>query len=360
MDSSHRLERLRARMAELKLEAVLVTQAENRRYISGFTGSACTLLVTGGQAFIITDSRYFEQAGRQSPDFTLIKQRKTFKDALKQAVRASGAKSVAFESRDVSVGLYQDMREALALRGNKTLAELVPGSGIVEPLRLTKDDGEIEAIARAAQITDAALAGAMRTLAPGMTEAQAAWEIERRMREMGAQDVAFDLIVASGPNGALPHHRPGERALQDGEPIVIDIGARVDGYCSDLTRTICLGKPSARFRKVYGIVLEAQLAALASVRAGATDKDVDAIARAIISKAGFGRKFQHGLGHGVGLAIHEGPRLSPLLQEPKPLQPGMIVTIEPGIYLPGWGGVRIEDLVVVTEDGARILSASPK
>jgi Xaa-Pro aminopeptidase len=358
--STHRLERLRARLADLGLEAVLITQAENRRYVSGFTGSTGTLLISATQALFITDFRYYEQVGRQSPEFTLVKQSKTFKDALRQAVRQLGAKSIAFESRDVSVGLYEDMREALAGRGDTLIADMLPAADIVEPLRAIKDEGEIAAIAGAAQLADAALAGALAVFAAGMTELEAAWEIERRMRDLGAQGVGFELIVASGPNSALPHHRPGDRPLQTGEPIVIDIGARVDGYVSDLTRTICLGKATAKFKRIYDIVLQAQQAALAAIKAGPDGKTVDAVARDIITRAGFGKKFGHGLGHGVGLHVHEQPRLSPMVKEPKPLVAGNVVTVEPGIYLPGWGGVRIEDLVVVTEAGIRNLSGSPK
>jgi len=360
MNSTH-LERLRARMADLNLEAILVTQPENRRWVSGFTGSAGTLLVTADQALFITDFRYFEQVARQCPGFTLVKQTKTFKDALRQAVRSAGAKKIAFESRDVTVGLYEDMREALRGHGDRLVAELLPTSDVVEPLRAVKDEAEIQAIARAAEITDAAFAQALPAITAGMTEIQAAWEIERRMREMGAQNVGFELIVASGPNSALPHARPSARVIQEGEPIVFDLGAMVNGYRSDMTRTICLGKPTTKFRKVYGVVLEAQQAALAAIRAaGPTGKDIDAIARNVITAAGYGSKFGHGLGHGVGLAIHEGPRLSPLLTDPKPLEEGNVVTVEPGIYLPGWGGVRIEDLVVVTRDGVRNLTKSPK
>jgi len=347
-------------MAELSVEAVLVTQAENRRYLSGYTGSAGTLLVTSSQALLITDFRYYEQVSQQAPAFTLVKQNKTFKQALRQAVQAAGAKTIAFESRDVSVGLYQDMRDALAGRGERLIVELVPASDLVEPLRVVKDEDEIAAIARAARIADAALAAALPHFAAGMSEIEAAWQIERRMRELGAQGVGFELIVASGPNSALPHARPSSRPLQEGEPIVIDIGARVDGYVSDMTRTICLGKPGARFRKIYDIVLRAQLGALAGIKAGLDGKAADALARDVITQAGFGKKFGHGLGHGVGLQVHEQPRLSHLLTEPKPLQAGNVVTVEPGIYLPGWGGVRIEDLVVVTDAGVRNLTGSPK
>jgi Xaa-Pro aminopeptidase len=193
-----------------------------------------------------------------------------------------------------------------------------------------------------------------------MTEQQAAWEIERRMRELGAAGVAFELIVASGPNSALPHARPSARLLQKSEPIVIDIGARIDGYCSDMTRTICLGEQTAKYREIYGIVLKAQLAALAAIKAGENGKDMDAVARDIITDAGYGPQFGHSLGHGVGLQVHEQPRLSHIMMNPQPLVPGNVVSVEPGIYLPGWGGVRIEDLVAVTATGLRNLVAAPK
>ena len=357
--STH-LQRLRARMAELPVDAMLVTQAENRRYVSGFTGSTGTLLVTGKHALFITDFRYYEQVGQQCPEFTLVKQPRTFKEALREAVQAAQVKNLSFESQDVTVWRYQDMRDALAGEGDKLIAELTPTADVVEPLRAVKDEQEIGAIARAAEITDMALAQALPFFKPGMTERQAAWEIERRMREMGSPAVAFELIVASGPNSALPHARPSDRLLQNGEPIVIDIGASMNGYCSDMTRTICLGEPTAKYREIYGIVLKAQSAALASIKAGQNGKDMDAVARDIISDAGYGPQFGHSLGHGVGLQVHEQPRLSHLLANPQPLVPGNVVSVEPGIYLPGWGGVRIEDLVVVTESGLRNLVSSPK
>lgn len=357
--STH-LVRLRARLAELDVEALLITNAENRRYVSGFTGSAGTLLVSAKHAFFITDFRYYEQVGQQCPEFSLVKQTKTFKEALREAVLAASVKHLCFESQDVTVWRYQDMRDALAGEGDDLIAELVPTADAVEPLRAVKDDAEIASIARAAAITDAALAQALPFIVAGKTERQAAWEIERRMREMGASAVGFELIVAAGPNSALPHARPSERLIQENEPIVIDIGALVDGYCSDMTRTICLGTPSAKFREIYGIVLKAQLAALAAIKAGENGKDIDAVARDIITDAGYGPQFGHSLGHGVGLQVHEQPRLSHLLANPLPLVPGNVVSVEPGIYLPGWGGVRIEDLVLVTETGVRNLVASPK
>jgi len=347
-------------MASLSLEAILISQPENRRYISGFTGSSGWLLITANEEMIITDFRYYEQVTRECEGFTLVQQRKTFGEAFRQAVRRAGVAAVAFESRHVSVGMYQDMQDALARKGRPPIARLTAVADVVEPLRAVKDEDEIAAIARAAEITDAALAQVLPGLAPGMTEKEAAWQIERAMRELGASGTAFDLIVASGPNAALPHARPGERTLRASEPIVVDIGARVDGYASDLTRTVCLGKGTSKFRRIYDLVQRAQEAALRAVQPGRTGKELDSVARDIIREAGYGRRFGHGLGHGVGLAVHEAPTLSFRERESQPLAAGMVVTIEPGVYLPGWGGVRIEDLVVVREDGPQVLSKSPK
>ncbi len=358
--STTRLQLLRGRMASLNVEAILISQPENRRYVSGFTGSSGWLLVTASDALIITDFRYYEQVGRECEGFTLVQQNKTFGEAFRQAVRQAGVGTVAFESRHVTVGMHQDMQDALARKGRKPIAELVAVADVVEPLRAVKDEAEIAAISRAAEITDTALGQALPRFAVGMTEKEAAWQIERAMRELGASGTAFDLIVASGPNAALPHARPSDRPLGTGEPIVIDIGARVDGYASDLTRTICLGKETSKFRRIYGFVRQAQDAALAAVRPGPTGREMDSVAREIIRAAGYGRRFGHGLGHGVGLAVHEAPTLSFREREAQPLAAGMVVTIEPGIYLPGWGGVRIEDLVVVRADGAQVLSKSPK
>ncbi len=364
-----RLSALRQKMAGQKLDAMLVTQAENRRYLSGFTGSAGYLFITATQAHLATDSRYWEQVGQQAADFALakIEASKSSSQLFADLVRTAGANRVGYEAGDVTVATYRDLQKALRpdrARGPKVgrpagpIARLVPTKGLVEGLRAVKDAAELALIEQAVALGDAAFAYGVRRMKPGMTEKQAAWEIERYLREHGAEGVAFELIVAGGPNGAMPHARPSERVIQAGEPIVIDMGCRVDGYNSDLTRTIVLGEPGAKFREVYAIVLKAQLAAEAALRAGPKGKEIDAVARQIIVEAGYGDYFGHGLGHGVGLAVHEEPGLGKLGE--KALQPNMVCTIEPGIYLPGEFGVRIEDMAVVTADGCRVLTTAKK
>jgi Xaa-Pro aminopeptidase len=354
-----RLSALRQKMAGQKLDAMLVTQAENRRYLSGFTGSAGYLFITATQAHLATDSRYWEQVGQQAADFTLAKIEAGKSNQLfAELVRAAGATRVGYEAGDLTVATYRDLQKALRPDRARALARLVPTKGLVEGLRAIKDAAELALIERAVALGDAAFAYGVRRMKPGLTEKQAAWEIERYLREHGAEGVAFELIVASGPNGALPHARPSDRVIQAGEPIVIDMGCRVDGYNSDLTRTIVLGEPGEKFREVYAIVLKAQLAAEEALRAGPKGKEIDAVARQIIVDAGYGEYFGHGLGHGVGLAVHEEPGLGKLGE--KPLQPNMVCTIEPGIYLPGEFGVRIEDMAVVTADGCRVLTKAKK
>jgi Xaa-Pro aminopeptidase len=238
--------------------------------------------------------------------------------------------------------------------------EWAPVRGLVLELRAVKDAEEIDALRQALRLTDEALAAALAQTRPGMTERELAWLIESAMRTSGAPAVAFDIIVASGPNGARPHARPSDAVLPPGQPIVIDMGAKVNGYCGDLTRTVCLGPPADpdRFWQIYNTVLRAVQAAEAAIRPGLTGIEVDAVARGLIAEAGFGDFFGHGLGHGVGLAVHELPRFSRF--SPGPVVAGHVVTVEPGIYVPDWGGVRIEDVVLVTENGVEVLTKAPK
>jgi Xaa-Pro aminopeptidase len=259
---------------------------------------------------------------------------------------------VGFESTHVTVDQHQQWAEAA--EG----FELVPTKGMVEQLRAIKDEGELALIRRAVELSDAAFAHIVQWLRPGVTEKAVAWELEVFMRTHGADDIAFDLIVGFGPNGAMAHAEPSDRPIQEGEPIVLDLGARVDGYCSDLTRTLCLGEPDEMLRRIHATVLEAQEAAEHAMRAGLKGRTVDAIARDLIEAAGYGKHFGHGLGHGVGLAIHESPRAGKTSEDV--LQAGMVITVEPGIYIEGWGGVRIEDLVVVREQGIEALTTAPK
>ena len=345
-----RLKQLVDRLPVLGVDAILVGQPENRRYLSGFTGSASWLIVSGERAVLVTDSRYYEQVGRESPDWELARVTATLPQALGEQL--GGVRRLGFESQHLTVDQLASFSQAAPG------VEWLPLKDTVETLRAVKDEGEVEAIRRAVALTDEALAHALAVLRPGMTERQVAWEIEVYMRTHGAGKVAFDLIVAAGPNGAIPHARPGDRPIQAGEPIVFDLGCMLDGYCSDLTRTVCLGRPPDRVLEVWNIVLDAQQTAEAAMRAGLPGAQADAAARAVIVAAGYGDQFGHGLGHGVGLAVHEKPAAGRLSTDT--LAAGNIVTVEPGIYLPGEFGVRIEDLVLVREDRVDILSAAPK
>jgi Xaa-Pro aminopeptidase len=347
-----RLEKLRTALAQEGVDAILVSQPENRRYLSGFTGSAGWLAISAGRAVLVTDFRYFEQVGREAPDFELVKIQDRFVDLLPELLADLDVKKLGFESQHVTVDELVTWSQAV--EGT----EWQPLKSTVEAIRAIKDEDEINALAQSAHLTDAAFDHLLGVIRPGMTERQAAWEIESFMRTHGASKVAFDLIVGSGPNGALPHAQASDRPIGEGEPVVIDIGCVLDGYCSDMTRTICLGQGQDKYLAVWGIVLKAQEAAEAGIRAGITGVEADALARTVIEDAGYGQYFGHGLGHGVGLVVHEGPRASRLW--PHTIEAGMSLTVEPGIYLPGEFGVRIEDLVIVREEGIEVLSRTAK
>lgn len=355
-----RLDRLRAIMAGRGLPALLVSAPANRRYLSGFTGSSGALLITPERALLITDSRYTLQAAREAPDFAvhaLINPGRPLPAVLKAAAAEQGLTQIGFEAAFVTVAEHRALADALA-----GVAELVPLEGLVEQLRVVKEADELAILRRAIAITDAAFAATLPRLRPEMSEREAAWMLEVALRIGGAEALSFPIIVAAGPNGALPHATPGDEPLGSGRPIVIDMGARVAGYHADLTRTVVLGEADERFWQIYDIVLEAQRRAIAGMRPGIHTHAVDALARDYIGSRGFGEQFGHGLGHGVGLDVHEGPGLRRALPDAPPvaLQPGMVTSVEPGIYLEGWGGVRIEDLVLVTSEGATVLSQAPK
>jgi len=267
---------------------------------------------------------------------------------------------VIFEAAHVSVAEHYGLVKALF----DSPVELESAEGVVEALREVKDAAELATLRRAVAITDAAIGEVIPRLRPEMSERQAAWMLEVAMRERGADGLSFPIIVAAGPNSALPHAQPGDGPLGEGRPIVIDMGALVDGYHADMTRTVCLGQPDAKFQEIYPIVLEAQRCALEGLRPGLRCNAVDALAREHIAAAGYGDSFSHGLGHGVGLEIHEGPslrRAAPGKEQSGPrLQAGNVTSVEPGIYLEGWGGVRIEDLALITEGGCEVLSQAAK
>ena len=347
-----RLAKLRDTLAEHSLDAILVTQPENRRYLSGFTGSAGALLISAERAVLATDFRYFEQVEREAPDFELAKIEGKFSKSVPGLLADVGVRRLGFESQHVTVDQLYDWSQV------PEGVEWVPLKETVERLRAVKDKGEIEALRRSTALTDAAFAHLLQVIGPGMTEREVAWEIEAHMRTHGASKVSFDLIVAAGPNGARPHACPGDHAIQPGEPIVIDIGCVLGGFCSDMTRTICLGQPSPKYLEVWEIVRQAQEAAEAAICAGMSGVEADALARDPIAEAGYGEYFGHGLGHGVGLAVHEDPYAGRFSEST--LQAGMALTVEPGIYLPGEFGVRIEDLVIVRQEGVEVLTSTPR
>lgn len=348
-----RLERLRAVLAQEGVPALLVGSPYNRRYLSGFWGTAGYVLITAERQLLLVDFRYVEQAREQAPGFE-VRRFDRFGETLGQVLGELGLNEVGFEQAHVT---YQQLEGFKAAREEVTWKPVGP---VVEALRAVKEPQELERIQEACRLADAAFERILQVLRPGMTEREVALELEFFMRREGAEATSFDSIVAAGPRGALPHARPTDAVLQEGQFVVLDFGCVLDGYCSDMTRTVVIGKADSRMREIYDLVLRAQEAGIAAVRAGADQVAVDRAARAVIEAAGYGEQFGHGLGHGVGLEVHEDPPRLSHTAPSRPLEAGMVHSVEPGIYLPGWGGVRIEDLVQVTEDGCRILSHASK
>jgi Xaa-Pro dipeptidase len=354
---ARRRDALRGALRDAGLDALLVTDLVNVRYLTGFTGSNAALLVhaaddadTGEDRTVLaTDGRYTTQAASQTPDLPLLVER-----ACGPALLHDAAGAVGFDSAHVTVDAHAELVAAL------TDGELRRAPGLVETLRAVKDAGEIDALRQACAAADAALSGlvAHGGLQAGRTEREVARDLEERMREAGAEGPSFDTIVAAGAHAAIPHHEPTDAPLADGDLLTMDFGALVDGYHSDMTRTTIIGEPADWQRDLHALVAEAAAAGRAALAPGVATRDVDAAARDVITAAGFGEQFVHGLGHGVGLVIHEAPAVSATATAT--LEAGMTVTVEPGIYLAGRGGVRIEDTLVVTEDGAVPLTLSPR
>ena len=356
LNTINRLQNLRQRLAEKELDGILVSQPENRYYLSGFDGSTGYLLITAKDAILATDFRYIEQAKTQAPDYEVFRITNDVAAWFPELIAGLNLKQLGFEGEHVTFALYRRLTEIL----NKAQSQfkLISMNGLVESLRAIKEPEEVELITKAVEISDSAVEHIRDIIHVGMSEKEVAWEIEKFMREKGSQSLPFDVIVASGPNAALPHAEPSPRAIQSGEAIIIDIGAKVNGYCSDLTRTVCLGAPDNTFNKIYDTVLGTQLTAMATIKGGMTGEEADSLARVVIEEAGYGEAFGHGLGHGIGLASHESPRLGPNSSEN--LVDGMVFTIEPGIYLTGWGGVRIEDVVIMENGRIRVITKARK
>jgi Xaa-Pro aminopeptidase len=360
MEVAGRLPRLRSRLDEAGAEAVLVTNLANVRYLTGFSGSAGNLLVGVDEALLVTDGRYRAQAVEQlgAADLSDVVQTSVGKleaqrEAIAAAVDRMRARRVALEAQSVTWGTKRRIGELLSP------VELVPTEGLVEQLRQVKDPGELERMATAAIIADAAIEEVLGMLAEGRNEKDVALALDTAMRRLGAEDRAFDTIVASGPNAAKPHARPSARPIVPGDCVIVDFGATCEGYRSDMTRTFYVGgEPTGNLGRVFAVVAEAQAAGVARVKAGIEAGDVDAACRELIAAAGWAEAFEHGTGHGVGLDIHEAPTVSE--GSTAILAPGFVVTVEPGVYFPGVGGVRIEDTVAVTDDGCRVLTGFTK
>ncbi len=355
---SARLEALRAalRRRHPAAGALAVAGMDNVRYLSGFRGDAGLLWVAPDDAALLTDSRFWTQAREEAPDWRLVRVReRPTVEFLGDLCRASGVGALAFDPGEVTYAGYREWRRRL------TGVRLVPAPGLVAALRLRKEPAEIAAIRRAAAVADRAFAQWRAQVRPGAVEAELALDLEHRMRRAGAEAMAFPPIVAGGPRGAMAHAVPGPAALRAGEMVVVDLGCRVDGYCSDMTRTLVVpgAEPDPEARRVYDVVRSALQAGIDALRPGRRGLDVDAEARRVIAAAGYGDAFGHGLGHGVGLAVHEGPRLSPLADPRQTIPEDAIVTVEPGVYLEGRFGVRLEQLVRVRAGGPEVLSTSP-
>jgi Xaa-Pro aminopeptidase len=346
-----KLEKLRAQFSELGIDGMLVTNEYNRRYMTGFTGTAGVALIGLKQAVFITDFRYVEQATKQVEGYEIVQHTNGIIEEVAKQAEKMGIKKLGIEQEHVSYAMFKAYEKAVS-------AQLVPISGAVEKLRLIKSEAEIKILKEAAEIADAAFRHILDFIRPGIREIDVANELEFFMRKQGATSSSFDMIVASGVRSALPHGVATDKVIEKGEFVTLDFGAYYKGYCSDITRTIAVGEVSDELKRIYDVVLQAQLRGVEGIRAGMTGREADALTRDYISACGYGEYFGHSTGHGLGMEVHESPALS--MKSEMILQPGMVVTVEPGIYIAGLGGVRIEDDIVITTDGNERLTHSPK
>jgi Xaa-Pro aminopeptidase len=342
--------RLMQIMSENGFDSLLVTRREDVRYLSGFTGSSGSLLIASGRSCLITDFRYNVQARRETTGITIQIQKKDHFTAVRDAGRRLGIDTLWFDESALTIeGLKKFKQKGLKLRGHADL---------VRTLRQQKDKRELAHIRLAIHRAEEAFRELKADIKPGATEQGLGLKLEYLMRGKGARRAAFDIIVASGAHGAMPHASVTNRRIRKGDLVTFDFGAEANGYYSDMTRTVCVGRPSVRQREIHELVLRAQSAAIQSISIGVPCKSIDAAAREVIKKGGHGRNFGHGTGHGIGLMVHEGPSVSPLSKDM--IEENMVFTVEPGVYMPGWGGVRIEDMVQVTKKGAKVLTTLPR
>ena len=347
-----RTERIAGRMGELGVDAIVVTRLPNVRYLTGFTGSNGQALVTTDGGVFFTDGRYTEQSRREVADMERVTYRQNFAEVVREACAAHAVRRLGFEDGALTVRTYRSLEGAL------DGVELVAVGDEVERQRWRKDAEELGLLQSAQDATDQAFEDILEKLAVGLSERQVAQELEHAMRRAGADGLSFDTVVAFGENAAEPHHEPGHRALEEGDIVKMDFGALWGGYHADMTRSVAFGEIGSELKRIYDVVQRAQRAGVEAVHAGAVGGEVDAASRRIVEEAGYGERFSHGLGHGLGLEVHEGPGLRH--QGTDELPEGAVVTVEPGVYVPGLGGVRIEDMVEVRADGCRVMPSSPK
>ena len=351
-----RLQNLRNKLLPGGPDGLLIGSSPNRRYLSGFRGSAGWLLITSSGARLAVDFRYVEQARQEADGFEILYISGGLRDWLPGLVSGLGIHQLGIEADHLPYATYLVL--AQLAKTAKPPFKLLPVKNTVEDLRILKDRDELAAIEKACGIADDAIRALAGHIQAGVSEKQVAWELESLLRQKGSDTLPFEIIVASGPNAARPHAQPSGRLICEGETVIIDFGARCGGYCSDMTRTFMLGEQTEKFNTVYNIVLGAQLTALSIIENGMAARAADALARGMIDRAGYGEFFGHGLGHGTGLETHEAPRIGTMSDDI--LQEDMAFTIEPGIYLPGWGGVRIEDTVTITDGKLRTLTHAAK
>jgi len=346
-----RIEKVQNKLNDYSIDALMVTSSFNLRYVSNFTGTTGLSVITKNKAYFVTDFRYTEQAEEQAEGFEIIQNKGPIYDEVQKIIEQDNIERLGFEKNHVTFGTYQQINELFT-------SAIIPIAGLVEGLREIKEDKEVQMIRKAIEITEKAYEHILSYIKPGMTEIQIANELDFYMRKQGAQGVSFDTIVASGVRSAMPHGVASDKEVERGDMITIDFGCYYEGYVSDMTRTFALGDPGEKLKEVYQIVLDAQLKVLNAAKAGMTGKELDQIARDYITEKGYGEQFGHSTGHGIGLEIHEGPSVS--YKNNDPLVEGNVITDEPGIYLPGIGGVRIEDDMILTADGNINLMTSSK
>lgn len=349
----NRLQRFREKMDAAGTGAVIVLKPENLAYLSGFEGSTGMLLITKNTAHLLVDFRYLEQAKAQAVNYTIVQIEQPLSETLRRLILELKLETIGFERDFVTFEQYEIWVGKLG-----DAAEFIPLPDLTLKLRMLKTQEELDCIRKAAEIADTAFLEILPLLKPGIQEREVAVELEYAMRKKGAQALAFEIIIAAGPRSSLPHGTATERKFQNGDLVIVDFGAVWKGYCSDCTRTVSIGSATPKQKEIYAVVQRAQEAALQILRPGVMAAEVDKAAREVISGSGYGDYFGHSLGHGVGRVVHEEPNLA--ARDQTVLEPGMVVTVEPGIYLPGWGGVRIEDLVVITDTGCEVLTHCPK